>query len=404
MEDKNINPKEAAKDPREPNLILKELERARAELLLLYEVSNAMRTTLELEQILYIILTAVTSHEGLGFNRAMLFLANDKDKVLEGKMGIGPHSIEEATYIWKGIEENKMALEDLINAYDNFKRDPNSKLHNLVKGIRIPLNESQGLIALTALEGMSFEVITEEARLRSEDKYLQLLGTRYFVTAPLKAKDKVVGVVLADNIFTQKPITKADIGMLNLFANHAGLAIENSRLYEETVYLSNTDWLTKLWNHGHFQVVLSNEIVKARETDMPLSLLMVDIDDFKNYNDLFGHVAGDFIIKEMAKILVEASRKKDYVCRYGGEEFTIILPQTTKEDASHIAHRLREKVTQHNFPNQEHQPRKVFTFSCGVSTFPKDAADKDNLIKNADAALYKAKKEGKDRIILYEST
>ncbi len=405
MEDKNINPKEAANDPKdhkEHNPVLKELERARAELLLLYEVSNAMRTTLELEQILYIILTAVTSHEGLGFNRAMLFLVNDKDKMLEGKMGIGPHNIEEATHIWKGIEENKMALEDLINAYDNFKRDPNSRLHNLVKSIRIHLNESQGVIALTALEGMPFEVITEEARLSSEDKYLQMMGTKYFVTAPLKAKDKVVGVVLADNIFTQKPITKADVGMLNLFANHAGLAIENSRLYEETVYLSNTDWLTKLWNHGHFQVALSNEIARAREAGMPLSLLMIDIDDFKNYNDRFGHVAGDFIIKEMAKILIEASRKKDYVCRYGGEEFAIILPQTTREDANHIAHRLREKVTQHNFPNQEHQPRKVFTFSCGISTFPKDAIDKDNLIKNADSALYKAKKEGKDRIMMFE--
>lgn len=399
MEDKNINPKEAAKNPYP---VLKELERARAELLLLYEVSNAMRTTLELEQILYIILTAITSHEGLGFNRAMLFLVNDKEKMLEGKMGIGPHSIEEATYIWKGIEENKMALEDLINAYDNFKRDPNSKLHNLVKSIRIHLSEGQGVIALTALEGMPFEVITEEARTRSEDKYLQMLGTKYFVTAALKAKDKVVGVVLADNIFTQKAITKADMGMLNLFANHAGLAIENSRLYEETVYLSNTDWLTKLWNHGHFQTALSNEIARTRETDMPLSLLMLDIDDFKNYNDLFGHVAGDFIIKEMAKILIEASRKKDYVCRYGGEEFAIILPQTTKDDANHIAHRLREKITQNNFPNQEHQPRKVFTFSCGISTFPKDAMDKDSLIKNADAALYKAKKEGKDRIVIFE--
>ncbi|MFH0840257.1 MAG: sensor domain-containing diguanylate cyclase [Candidatus Omnitrophota bacterium] len=392
-------------------LLKEELERVKAELSLLYEVSNAMRTTLELEQILYIILTAVTSHEGLGFNRAMLFLLNEKDKTLDGKMGIGPHSIEEATRIWKGIEDKKMALEDLINAYDNFRRDSNSQLHNLIKSVRIPLSEgqgiitmtkNQGIIALTALEGMSFEILAEEVRLQSEDRYLQMLGTKYFVTAPLKAKDKVVGVVLADNIFTQEPITKADVRMLNLFANHAGLAIENSRLYEETVYLSNTDWLTKLWNHGHFQVALTNEIKKARETDMPLSLLMMDIDDFKNYNDRFGHVAGDFIIKEMAKVMVEASRKKDCVCRYGGEEFAIILPQTTKDDANHIAHRLREKVQQYFFPNQEYQPKKVFTFSCGISTFPKDVADKDALIKTADAALYKAKKAGKDLIIMHE--
>lgn len=407
--DKLTNTDKNAKDP--ANSLKEELDRVKAELSLLYEVSNAMRTTLELEQILYIILTAITSHEGLGFNRAMLFLLNDKEKMIEGKMGIGPHSIEEATMIWKGIEEKKMALEDLINAYDNFKRDANSRLHNLVKSIRIPLGEghgiitmdkNQGIIALTAMEGMSFEILAEETRLRSEDIYLEMLGTKYFVTAPLKAKDKVVGVVLADNIFTQKPITKADVRMLNLFANHAGLAIENSRLYEETVHLSNTDWLTKLWNHGHFQVILIDEIKKVRETDMPLSLLMIDIDDFKNYNDRFGHVAGDFIIKETAGVLAEASRKKDYVCRYGGEEFAIILPQTTKEDASHIAHRLREKIHLHNFPYQEYQPKNVFTFSCGIAIFPKDAADKDALIKNADAALYKAKKAGKDMIVMYD--
>lgn len=382
--------------------IMKDFEKARAELWLLYEISNAMRTTLELEQILYTILTAVTSHEGLGFNRAMLFLVNEKEGTLEGKMGIGPHSIEEATLIWKSIEEKKMALEDLINAYDNFKRDPNSKLHNLVKSMRIPLDESQGVLTLTVLEGMPFEVLNEDARKRVDDKYLQLLGAKYFVTVPLKAKDKVVGIILVDNIFTQKPITKSDISLLSLFANHAGLAIENSRLYEETVYLSNTDWLTKLWNHGHFQTVLSRELPKARENGTHLSLIMIDIDDFKNYNDRFGHVSGDVVIRGIADILVEASRKKDYVCRYGGEEFSIILPQATKEDAKNIAQRLRSKVRQRKFPKQEIQPQKVFTLSCGVATYPQDAHNKDSLIRNADAALLQAKRTGKDKIVLYK--
>ena len=392
----------AEKKHKNINMVMKDLERARGELWLLYEVSNAMRTTLEHEQILYIILTAVTSHEGLGFNRAMLFLVNEKENAIEGKMGIGPHSAEEANRIWKSIEEKKMALEDLINAYDNFKRNANSKLHNMVKRMRIPLDESQGILALTVLEGMPFEVLNEKARQRVAGKYLQMLGTKYFVTVPLKAKDKVVGLILVDNIFTQKPITKSDIALLSLFANHAGLAIENSRLYEETVYLSNTDWLTKLWNHGHFQAILSKELAKARQNDTHLSLLMLDIDDFKNYNDRFGHVAGDAIIKEMGQILIEASRKKDYVCRYGGEEFSIILPQTTKEDARNIAQRLRDKVLGHQFRNQEVQPKKAFTLSCGLATFPRDGHDKNTLIKNADVALYKAKQTGKDKIVLYE--
>ena len=381
---------------------VRDLERARAGLWLLYEISNAMRTTLELEEVLYIILTAVTSHEGLGFNRAMLFLVNEKETQLEGKMGIGPHSIEEATNIWRSIEERKMALEDLISAYDNFKHDPNSKLHNLVKSIRVPLDERQGVLALTVLEGMPFEVLNDKARQRVDDKYLNLLGAKYFVTVPLKAKDKVIGIIMVDNIFTQKPITKSEISLLSLFANHAGLAIENSRLYEKTVYLSNTDWLTKLWNHGHFQMVLSREIDKARESGGHVSLIMIDIDDFKKYNDLHGHVAGDFIIKTISHLMVEASRRKDFVCRYGGEEFAIILPQANKEDAKNIASRLRDKVINHKFPNQETQPKSIFTLSCGVATYPQDAHDKNTLIKNADRALMKAKRTGKDRIISFD--
>ncbi len=378
--------------------IMRDLEKAKAELLLLYEISNAMRTTLELDQILYIILTAVTSHEGLGFNRAMLFLVNENENVLEGKMGIGPATPEEAGHIWKNIE--KLSLEYLINSYDHFCRDSNSHLHNLVKSMRIPLDERQGILALTAMEGMPFEVLTREARLRVNNAYLEKLNAKHFVTVPLKAKDKVIGIILADNIFTNKPITKSDIGLLSLFANHAGLAIENSRLYEKTVYLSNTDWLTQLWNHGYFQMILSQEIDKARRQDVPLSLIMFDIDDFKNYNDRYGHVAGDAVIKGIASILIDASRKKDYACRYGGEEFSIILPHTTKSDAGNIAARMRTKIREHHFENQHTQPKGFFTMSCGVATFPHDARDKDSLIRSADKMLFKAKKSGKDRIVI----
>ena len=129
------------------------------------------------------------------------------------------------------------------------------------------------------------------------------LNTEFFVTVPLKAKDKVVGAILVDNAFNKKPITKSDVKMLTMFANHAGLAIENSRLYEETVYLSNTDWLTKLWNYGRFQSHLSLEVERAKVTDTAVSLVMVDVDNFKNYNDTFGHIKGDAALRDIAGIL-----------------------------------------------------------------------------------------------------
>ena len=376
-------------------------DRTRHELSILYEVSNAMRTTLKLDQIFYMILTALTSHEGLGFNRAMLFLVNEEESVLEGKMGIGPHSGEEANRIWKGIEKEKLSLEDLLNSYDKFKRDPESKLNTLVKSIKIALTEEMGILALTILEGMPFEVTSEEARKKVSPVVQNTLQTEFFVTVPLKAKDKTLGAILVDNIFTKKPITKSNIRILTMFANHAGLAIENSRLYEETEHLSKTDWLTKLWNSGELHKTLSKEVEKSRIGDKNLSLMMIDIDNFKPYNDSVGHRKGDKAIKEIARVLSQRSRKNDFVARYGGEEFTIVMPDTTKKIALSIAERLRQKIAQDFSATEtlEHAPR--LTISIGISTFPYDGTDKDNLIQKADLALYEAKRMGKDKVCAY---
>jgi len=381
-----------------------ELNTSRAELNLLHEVSNAMRTTLKLNEILYIILTAITFHEGLGFNRAMLFLVNKSKNILEGVMGIGPHSGEEADKIWHAIEARKMTLDDLIGSYHKFRSDPESKLNSIVKTIKIPLTEKGGILALTILEGMPFEVTTEEAKNQARDKIQEILKTEYFIIVPLKAKDKIIGAILADNIFTKNPITKSDVRMLSLFANHAGLAIENSRLYEETLHLSNSDWLTKLCNHGHFQYLLSSHLEKAKELETELSLIMLDIDYFKNYNDILGHPAGDRALKKLSTILKAELRKTDFACRYGGEEFAIIMPGADKSESLRLAERLRKAVEKAKFPKQDVQPEKKFTISCGVATFPEDAKDKSKLIQCADLALYKAKKEGKNRSLLYNKT
>jgi len=378
------------------------LERVKRELGMLHEVSNMMRTTLNLNQIFYIILTALTSHEGLGFNRAMLFLVNEKGDMLEGIMGVGPHSGEEADKIWRGIEEQKLTMEDIINAYDKFKNDPESKLNTIVKGIRLPLDEKMGILALTILEGMPFEISTEEARKQVNPHIEKILNTEYFVTIPLKSKEKVLGAILIDNIFTKKPITKSDIRMLTMFANHAGLAIENSRLYEKTVLLSKIDWLTNLWNSGEFHKKLIAGIEKAKASDTPLSLVMIDMDNFKKYNDTLGHQQGDEVLRQVSKMLTEKSRKGDIIARYGGEEFSIIMPYTAKEDAYVIAERLRQEV-ETSFELMRFTKRNLkLTMSLGIASFPVDASDKDSLIDKADSALYEAKRSGKNKTFLYK--
>ena len=381
-----------------------ELERLDWEFSLLYEISNAMRTTLKLDQILYIILTALTSHEGLGFNRAMLFLVNDKENVLEGVMGIGPHTAEEAGKIWHAISQSKMTLDDFIASYDTFKKDPESKLNSIVKGIKVPLREDMGILALTILEGMPFEITTHEAKKLVDPQIQKTLNTDFFVTVPLKAKDKILGAILVDNMFNKKPITKSDVRMLSMFANHAGLAIENSRLYEETVYLSSIDWLTKLWNYGKFQQNLSLELEKAKKSENSLSLVMTDVDNFKNYNDRLGHMKGDEALKQIAGALQSKSRKFDIVARYGGEEFAIIMPNTSKENARLFAERLRNEVERLYAEEASIQPEKRLTISCGIATYPEDANSKDALISKSDIALYEAKGTGKNRTVAYSSS
>lgn len=381
----------------DPLKIKQDLERAKTELAILYEISNAMRTTLKLDEILYIILTGVTAHIGLGFNRALLFLINETDSLIEGRMGIGPETDEEANRIWRHIEKDKMDLDDLINAYKLCSSVAESGLNQQVRYLKVPLKEQAGgLLALVVLEGMPLHLTPETMQKYSADPIIKFLETPELVIVPLKAKDKINGLILADNFVTKKPINKDDIRMLIMLANQAGLAIENSQLYEKTVMRAHSDYLTGLWNHGYFQYILQVEMEKAKAMNAPLSLIMLDIDDFKVYNDACGHQAGDKILKDIALILRKESRKMDHVCRYGGEEFTIVLPQTDKQAAFAIADRLRQDIQKHAFEHQEKLPHKKLTASIGLASFPQDGATSSELISYSDKALYRAKHEGKN--------
>jgi len=380
-----------------------QLERARQELAILYDISNAMRTTLELNHILYIILTSVTAHAGLGFNRAILFLVNKKERVLEGKMVIGPESGEDAAKIWKHIESENQDLEDLIAAY-KISENTDSPLNQQIQQLKIPLNaEGGGLLASAYFKGLPLHIQKETISQYAQDPLLKVFQTNELVIMPLKAKDKVNGLIIADNLFTQKPITKDDLKIFMMLANQAGLAIENSQLYEMVVHKSHTDSLTNLWNHGFFQDTLIKEIEKAKGLNGHLSLAIIDIDDFKKFNDTWGHQNGDSVLTELAKILKDFSREIDYVCRYGGEEFSIVLAETNRERAFIIAERIREQIAQHHFPVRSCDRPVKLTVSIGIAEFPADAHSKEELILKADKAMYTAKFIGKNKTCLSDT-
>ena len=363
------------------------------ELAMLSEITHAIMQSLELDQVLYTILTALTSREGLGFDRAMFFLVNEDSKTLEGKISFGPLSVDEADKGWHSTADLRFTLQNILAEHEKFKAGPESKLNSVVKGISIPLREDMGILALTVLEGMPFEINTDEAASMVNSEIKDLINLGHFVTAPLKAKNKTLGAIVVDNIFSGTPITKDNIRILNMFADHAALAIENSRLYEKTVHLSITDWLTGLCNTRYYNDALEAILEKAKKDETSLSLLMIDIDNFKKYNDTLGHQKGDKAIKKVAHLLDRSSRKTDFVC--------VIMSEIDKSDAKMIGERLRRKV-EDSFKKDGAVPEELkLTVSLGLSTFPHDSDSKDGLIQKADSALYYAKHTGKNKTCPY---
>ena len=380
-----------------------DIRKNQSALLMLYEIGNAMRSTMRLDEILYIILTSVTAHEGLGFNRAMLFLINEKTNMLEGRMGVGPNSGEEANNIWQHLKNEKTSLDKLLDGYKDFDSKPDSHLDNLVKKISLPITPASGILAQTVINEKPITIVTpkDKTHINKKDLAISLFNMEHFVTVPLLAKDTVVGVMLVDNFYSKQKITKDDIWKLIMFANQAGLAIENSQEFERTLILSNTDRLTGLWNYGYLQHQLNEEIKRAARFNRHLSLVMADIDFFKEFNDNYGHLTGDKLLRDLAEILRKSCREVDVVSRYGGEEFAIILPETFKEKAYSSAERIRKLVSATHFYDQETKTRKKVSISIGVASYPSDAQDKESLISSADKALYAAKDFGRNRVCMF---
>jgi diguanylate cyclase (GGDEF)-like protein len=164
--------------------------------------------------------------------------------------------------------------------------------------------------------------------------------------------------------------------------------------------LAKTDGLTEVYNHRYFMDQIREKFEHSGEKSTPLSLLMIDIDHFKAFNDNHGHRTGDFVLRDIARVLKSNCRKEDVVARYGGEEFAIILPETDSGDAERIAEKLRTLVENHHLPNGEDTLR--VTVSIGIGTNEKDVNSVNELISTADRALYYAKAQGRNRVVFGE--
>jgi len=220
---------------------------------------------------------------------------------------------------------------------------------------------------------------------------------------PLKAKDNILGVInVADKVnpAQENIFTEEDMRFLAIICNYAAIALENALLYGEVKNLAITDGLTGLYNHRYFQKNINSEVTRVRRYLRPLSLMMFDIDFFKNFNDTYGHPMGDLVLKEISKAIKKNVRKVDIACRYGGEEFAVILPETKIKDTILVAEKIRSSVEKIRFNTGRGIKKEKVTISGGVAQF-KSGMTKVDFIRCADDSLYKAKTEGKNKICIY---
>ena len=223
-----------------------------------------------------------------------------------------------------------------------------------------------------------------------------------FLSIPLMYKEEVMGVINFARGGTSS-FSYQDVKMLSLVANQVALAIANSKLYTKTRELSVRDELTGINNRRYFQQMLNMEWKRAIRFKRDLSLIMIDVDHFKSYNDTFGHLEGDRALKQIGQTLRKHLREVDTVARFGGEEFVLLLPDTDKRGAIAVAEKVRLLVEGHSFLSAENRETRQMTISAGISTYPDDVDDIDDLIDHADIALYRAKENGRNRIECYES-
>jgi diguanylate cyclase (GGDEF)-like protein len=228
--------------------------------------------------------------------------------------------------------------------------------------------------------------------------------TKSFVSYPVTMSGRKIGVLNVTDKSSHGTFDDVDLSLLEIIAPQIAVALERAEWQERAIkfqLMSITDPLTGLLNRRYLEERLTEELNRSERYNYSVSCLMIDIDDFKSYNDRNGHQAGDVALKITAHSLKAALRSADVACRYGGEEFCILLPQTSLTEAGVIAERMRQRVTETEYPHGKSQPLGTVSISIGISTFAKHIDTAEKVIAAADRALYVAKSQGKNRIEFY---
>ncbi|MFW6428741.1 MAG: diguanylate cyclase [Desulfosalsimonas sp.] len=224
------------------------------------------------------------------------------------------------------------------------------------------------------------------------DSYIRDNSCRSVLCMPILNKGRLTGVLYMENNLAPNAFTEERLEILGAIVSQAAISIENARLFEQ----ATTDGLTRLFVHRYFHFLLEKELERSRRYSRPCSVLMMDIDDFKHFNDTYGHQLGDEVLKQVADAILKNTRNSDTAARYGGEEFVLVLPETGVDGAVIVAEKIRTFVESIEIKDLEGTPG--ITISIGAAACPAHAKDKDELISAADRALYVSKRSGKNRV------
>jgi len=222
------------------------------------------------------------------------------------------------------------------------------------------------------------------------------------ITAYSTVESAVSAMKLGAYDYICKPFELEEMKVIIEKAVERQRLLHESRMVKHYKHLSITDGLTKVYNHRYFHEFLDRELQRARRNSSTFTLLFADVDNFKQYNDVNGHLAGDEVLRELATIFLDTTRKTDFVARYGGEEFAVLLPDTVMGGSLRVALHIMQAIRTKKWLYADALPCKTITMSTGVVSYPKDALLKEELISKADEAMYHAKKTGKNKICYFD--
>ena len=327
------------------------------ELMVLFEVVNTISQSLELNTILPNVLECVTSNMGTTKGVVVLVEGDGRSLVLMAQRGMSEEGLRQIVQLGQGCTG------DVI-------------LRN--KPIRVPVGDEEdgnGSLAVPGLE--------------KDNIYSALV-------VPISARGVVLGALA---LYSEKreQFTDQDEALLATIGNQVSVAVLNAKLYEKTLELAQMDGLTGLANRRYFMERLKQEVDRAERYQTSLSVIMLDLDKFKTFNDTYGHLKGDELLKAFSAMVKNTVRATDIAGRYGGEEFCVALPNTSVKGAQVIAERIRKAMEEIRIPIKDGEPPAGRTLSIGIAEFS-SGDSLEQLLARADAALYRAKSGGRNRV------